>query len=113
MATFPNILPSQSSTYEQEFRVTRADFGDGYTQRSADGLNNTPRTLNLTWELNSASEIATIETFLRARGGAETFDYTPPSESVQLKWTCGGFTKTPGNGLYSTLTAVFNQEFDL
>ena len=36
----PPIEPTVSSTKEISYNVLRADFGDGYSQRAADGLNN-------------------------------------------------------------------------
>lgn len=113
MATFPAIAPSQSSTYDRQFRVNAISFGDGYRQRSANGINNKPRTLNLTWDLKPAADIATIKDFIDLRGGVTVFEYTPIGEAVELQWTCGGYNETPGNALYSTITATFIQEFDI
>ena len=113
MATFPDIAPSQSTTYEQQFKVIRNNFGDSYTQRSADGLNNKPRSLNMSWELKPVADIEAIKAFLDARAGVEVFEYTPVGESVELKWTAGKYNETPNNKLYSTITTVFTQEFDL
>ena len=78
MATFPDIKPSYGArkTNAPDFRVVR--FADGYEHRIIFGLpaNQNPKLFNFTWNV-SESDADTIEDFLDARGGTESFDYTP------------------------------------
>ena len=82
MATFPDIKPSYGArkTNAPDFRVVR--FADGYEHRIIFGLpaNQNPKLFNFTWNV-SESDADTIEDFLDARGGTESFDYTPAGES--------------------------------
>ena len=86
MATFPDIKPSYGArkTNAPDFRVVR--FADGYEHRIIFGLpaNQNPKLFNFTWNV-SESDADTIEDFLDARGGTESFDYTPAGERVLLK----------------------------
>lgn len=113
MATFPNIVPDQGSDYAKEFRINRSQFGDGYSQRSANGINFQIRTLNLSWSNRPIADINTIKSFLDAQGGFTVFEYTPVGEATELKWSCSGYNDPPGNGAYATISATFVQEFDL
>ena len=72
MATFPSIDPTYGTrkTNQPNTRITQ--FGDGYQQRIQFGLNQDPKVFNLTFNV-SETDADTIETFLDARGGTESF----------------------------------------
>jgi len=111
--TFPDIPPSYSSAGATDFRVLEAPFGDGYTQRAADGLNSTPRTYNLLWESRPDADIATIYDFLIDKLGFEYFLWTAPGDT-ERKWICKKpITKTPITAGYTTLKCQFEEVFDL
>lgn len=63
-------------------RILEAQFGDGYSQRSADGLNADPIETDLIWQNIPAAEADVLDAFLTARGGHESFTYTLPNEST-------------------------------
>jgi phage-related protein len=86
-------------------------FGDGYSQRLVFGLNQNPKTWSLTWEV-SETDADTIETFLDARGGAESFDWTPPDTATSYKWICEQWNKTIPYLNRATITATFVQVFE-
>jgi phage-related protein len=112
--TFPSIAPEYSSSpCDTKARVLRTDFGDGYGQRAADGINNMPRTWPLKWENLTEADANTIENFLRARAGYVAFLWTPPRTGTALKWTCEAWSRQPTEGNFVTMTATFNQVFDL
>lgn len=54
-------------------------FGDGYEERRPEGLNNLPRTFNLTFTRNK-TEIDAIVAFLRSKGGYQKFSFVPPPD---------------------------------
>lgn len=112
MATFPDIKPLYQTPQRTEFRVLRNEFGDGYSQRSADGLNTqvTSYTYNV---IVSSDDADTIVAFLDDRGGYDDFDYTLPRESTAKKWTCSEYTRTPMGPNTDRVMATFKQEFDL
>lgn len=107
MATF--TWSPQTVNKKSQPRVLAAGFGDGYQQRVGDGIN----ALQPEWVLSFSREIAdidTIEAFLEARGGEESFDWTPPGESVAIKAICPEWGKTPHTGLASAgFSATFRQ----
>ena len=111
MATFPSIAPTYGAQKTSQPAVRKVQFGDGYSQRLTFGLNQNPKSWSLTWEVSEANA-DTIEDFLDARGGAESFDWTPPDTATSYKWICGEWTKTIPYLNRATITATFVQVFE-
>jgi phage-related protein len=80
--------------------VVVAKFGDGYEQRVQFGINANPQKWNLTFKARSDSEANAIDAFLQTAGALSSFYWTPPGQTVSLKWVCRKWAKTPvaGNG---------------
>lgn len=108
--TFPTTVPGPSYPIEKqaEPRVKRVSFGDGYTQEAPDGLNYNLYTWNLSWDALTPAEKTTIENFLIARGGYQSFNWTDPTgTSFVVKaptWTVSNFEPS----IYK-ITATFKQ----
>jgi len=92
------------------FAVLEAGYGDGYTQRVQDGINNASRKWNITMADKYAYELDPPKAFLDARAGAASFLWTPPN-GVQGYFICKSYTETPAIAGLSTLTAVFEESF--
>ena len=112
MATFPDIAPNYGATKASEPSVRNVRFGDGYSSRLRYGLNTDAKVWNLTWEHISEADSDTIETFLEARGGAESFDWSPPDETDTYKWVCQQWAKRMTAAGLNSLTATFQQVFE-
>ncbi|MCW5623914.1 MAG: phage tail protein [Burkholderiales bacterium] len=110
MATF-TWTPSFPIADETEPRVAEARFGDGYAQRVPDGINSMAPSWDLTFKERTLTEIGDIVTFLRARNGAESFDWTPPGGAAG-KFICRRWQRSRGNALYADLRATFEQVFE-
>jgi len=91
--TFPDFDPAPGLTKQSAPQVRISQFGSGYSQRATFGINQNPKVYNLTFRV-SETEADTIEDFLDARGGVETFIYTPPGEATSSKFICTEWTKT-------------------
>lgn len=111
MATF-TTAPDYKSPLSVKPRVRLASFGDGYTQRMADGINTQAEAWQLSFSARTTSERDTILNFLEARNGVEAFDWTSPAGTVG-KFICPEWGYTPDNNATHTVTAVFQQVFDL
>jgi phage-related protein len=73
----PRVNPQQTVN----FRVRKAQFGDGYAQVSGDGIN----TRSQDWELSfvgTEDYIRPIKQFLDRHAGTRAFQWTPPLEEV-------------------------------
>lgn len=109
----PAIPPSPGTEIAPEVKVLAADFGDGYRQRAADGLNNIRDTFAFAWEALPAADADAIVAFLKARLGTEAFLYTPPGESAPRKFTCTKWARKRVRFSYHQITATFVEVFDL
>jgi phage-related protein len=75
----PNEAPTGTTTY----RILKAQFGDGYMQASADGINNTYDTWSLVFA-GGAADVSPVKVFLDALQGYLPFYWTAPLGTLQL-----------------------------
>ncbi|MDR8400116.1 phage tail protein [Paraburkholderia sp. USG1] len=90
-------------------RVRKAQFGDGYAQKIADGINNRASSYNLTF-IGDAPTITAILAFLDAHAGATAFNWTPLLRPQAL-FTCEKYSEPTKDGNTYTITATFDQTF--
>ena len=111
MATFPDYKPRVGASKNSAPKVRSTRFGDGYEQRVQFGLNQDPKEWTLEW--NVTEEVSDeIETFLEARTGTESFDWTPPAEASSGKWKCPEWSKSIPYLNRATIQATFVQVFE-
>ena len=92
--------------------VTAIKFGDGYEQRVAHGINTSPKSWNLRFQNRSTDEIDEIMEFLDARGGTESFDWTPPRESDSIRVVCREWSRSVDNPTTDSVSARFDQVYE-
>jgi phage-related protein len=110
----PTALPltskiSQSSNCKVMYRTLEAKFGNGYSQRSPDGLNNRVETWTILWENISNIEKDGILYSLDYVGG---WDYLTWN-SKKYKITTDGYTITPKAGDIYDVGVTLEQVFDV
>jgi len=105
-----NVSPGSSITFKP--RVNRADFGDGYTQRSGDGLNANPATLSANFDNLLLSEAETIMTFLESRKGYLPFLFLVPGETKHRQFICTEWRKDLSGAKHCSVSANFEESFD-
>jgi phage-related protein len=115
MTTFsPPQAPDASGTSgSHQYRILKANFGDGYEQRAGDGINPKQSEYTLTWTRLSTTDAASIESFFDGLGGYESFDYTLPGEAATKKFVCEKFTKPYESGNLMGITATLRRVYDL
>lgn len=94
-------------------RVGRSKFGDGYEQRVTSGLNTKPAVWGVDFLRRPTSEIDTVEAFLAGQGGVDYFYWTPPDEATPIKVICSEWNATKPHAGMRSLSATFEQVFDL
>lgn len=77
-----NINPDKGLKTNQKPRTFTANYGDGYQQRVAAGINNIPEEWNLTWKNRSSAEMNKIIKFLEDQNGVSSFDWYPPGYEI-------------------------------
>ena len=113
MATFPSITPKYGQQKKSAPNTRTVRFADGYEHRIIFGLaqNQNPKIFNFTFEV-SETDADTIETFLDARAGTESFDFTPPGEASSSKFVCEGWSKSIPYLNRATIQATFREVFE-
>lgn len=110
MATF-TYTPSFEATESSKPRVRRFQAGDGYEQRIRFGLHTDPKEWSLTFANRDDTERDAIAAFLEARGGVESFDWTPP-RGVAGKYVCEQWQVTLSNCNNNQIQATFREVFE-
>jgi phage-related protein len=90
-------------------RVTQ--FGDGYEQRQAQGINAIKEQVPMTFSWRSVADIRDMEAFLIALGGVGSFTWTAP-DGITRKYTCREWTVSENTGVYASLSATWIQVFE-
>lgn len=70
-----------------EWRLRIAQFGDGYQQRTLDGINALNLTWSLTWELRKMDEVLAMDAYLTAAKG-EAFIFLDPISGETFRVFC-------------------------
>jgi len=91
--------PSYNATVEHAPRVITVAFGNGYEQRTQDGIYNGLINFSATFEMRTEKEARAIIQFLRARRGAESFGikHLPPiyaDVGFRKLFVCSSFNST-------------------
>lgn len=110
MATF-TYVPSFSATESSKPQVRKFKAGDGYEQRIRFGLNTDPKEWSLTFSNRTDTERNNILTFLEARAGVESFDWTPPRGGAG-KFICEEWQATLSNCNNNQIQATFKEVFE-
>jgi phage-related protein len=105
--------PSRGFTTETTPRVRISRFGDGYSQRIADGINSLNQVWNLQFTNIGINTCTAIEEFLSARGGVHAFTWLPDGETTEVKVLCSKWSKTYESEFSRTLSATFERVYDL
>lgn len=106
----PNLAFVSNKTVEP--KVLRTDFGDGYSQRAADGINDIRE--GWSWEYPNMNKTTydTLEAFLRLVGGHTAVDWTAP-DGIARKFSVKRYSATPVGNQGGRISIEVEQEFDL
>lgn len=110
MATF-TFTPSFEAVESSKPRVRKFQAGDGYEQRVRFGLNTDPKEWSLTFANRTDTESSQITSFLEARKGVESFDWTPP-RGTSGKFVCEEWQVTMSNYNNNQIQATFRQVYE-
>lgn len=81
------FCPQPNYSVESEPRRKVLDFGDGYQQRRADGLNPLQRKFQCEFNLNHVKAEQLIQ-FLAGHSGVTAFYFKPHKQSLLIKVVC-------------------------
>ena len=87
--------PSYNVQSKHEPRVKKIMLGDGYEQRSPDGLNSSLLDLQLSFELRNQKEANAILHFLETMGGTASFLFTAtPPFNKEKRFLCSNWSSS-------------------
>ena len=83
-ATIP-VVPDRGLSRSSTPKIRSAKFGDGYEQRTPQGISNNLLKLGVSFDKRDEAEATAIAHFLHARGAKEAFAFLPPSPYGSMK----------------------------
>jgi phage-related protein len=95
------------------FAINENQFGDGYSQRSAQGINNARDSWSASWTNITTREKDTIVKFIRAMKGYQAFHWVAPGDDAPSQWTARDLKINPIDAGKWGVTSTFRMEFDL
>lgn len=108
MATFnPLWLPDYGANRSKKPRVKRVEFGDGYEQRVADGINTVKEEWSLTFSAKN-TKIDEIDTFLSEQKAVYSFWWTSP-KGKKMAVVCDEWDIGVDNWDWQRLSCTFRQ----
>lgn len=117
MVNWPTLkmVENPSSNVSTSTRLKVVSFGDGYAQRTVDGINARPRTYQLNYTLLDSEDAATLRNFLEVNSGGQAVSKaTVPTDGVVRKWMITSDNEsvdTPTTRAFNiTLVQVFDPE---
>lgn len=113
MAHTFSIKPSKSFSLSSKPRVVTSQFGDGYSQRIVNGINNIAKEWSVSFNSRDLQTISQIENFFEARRGVEGFRWIPPGDTTIYSVLCTEWSKTYDSHISASITAKFIQIFDV
>jgi phage-related protein len=105
-----NYQPAFNAQITKAPRVLNSRFGDGYEQRIGDGINTTPQVWQVTFQA-AESTIEAIDDFLSAKGGVDSFTWTPSGFS-EIRVKCADWSREITAPNAGRLSAKFEQVFE-
>jgi phage-related protein len=97
-----NINPDRGLKADNKPRILKAAYGDGYEQRVAAGINNTPESWSLTWKNRTSAEANKIVKFFEVQGGVTAFDWYPLGYEIASTTTSAATKKLIDTSQYFT-----------
>lgn len=98
---------------DDTYRVKEVALGDGFSQRSADGINHIRQRWRLVWDQVSDADAELVRQFFRDLGGTTNFTWQPPDQLSTLKFISQGAVKKRFTGYDNNNVSVeVKQVFD-
>lgn len=113
--TLPDIgvNPDWGLGESPEMKVKTVTFGDGYEQRSPDGINSVRRSWSPKWGSLEKQDKDTLYNFLLSKKGVEAFMWPIPEEGETVRVVCKDVKWTHDDFNNYVVTAEFKEDFSL
>ena len=90
-------------------KIHTMNFGDGYSQRITDGINNLQQTMNVSFSTRPKAEIDDLVAFFESLGGVNKFEMTidDSNGNETIKVLCQQWSQTWAFDNFYSLSATF------
>ena len=111
------IIPDKGMTRSNEPVIFKAEFGDGYQQRIANGINNLKQQFSVSFATREKAEIDDIVGFFESTNGVTAFDFTFADTNASgneetVKVYVSQFTQNWDYDDFYTLSATFVRVYE-
>ena len=104
-------VPDYGASVTYKPAVTKIQFGDGYSQRTAQGINSVKRVWQLSFNNRSTADSDAMLAFFASMKGATSFDWTPPT-GVVGKFICQEWSSNASAYEGWNVSATFEEVFE-
>lgn len=105
------ILPDKGMTRQTQPRVLLAQFGDGYEQRIANGINSLQESYSVTFNNRTKEEIDDITGYLGSLQGVTAFNFTVPDNATTEETTGISDSSTDNEKTIKVVCDSFSQSY--
>ena len=111
------VQPDKGMGRSTTSRVLLANFGDGYEQRLADGINVLDQNMSISFSTRPKAEIDDLVAFFESLGGVSRFkfnleDSNEGSSTETILCVCPSWSQTWAFDNFYTLTATFRRVYE-
>ena len=111
------VMFDKGATETPKPRILKAQFGDGYEMRVADGINNTPRTWSLGFNNRTNDDIDNLYRFFQVLAGIDSCrltvpDITASGDEEAVTVVIEGYSKTFGQAEYYSMACTAREVFE-
>ena len=114
----PTALPlsgavSQASQVSTKYQVLKTQYGNGYSQRAGDGINNVQDSWQVQWNGLTTANFQILKSAFDAAAGVDYFTWQAPGDTTTKKWIVSQVTRTNWSGAVYDIAVTLEQVFDL
>ena len=111
------FAPDKGFTRKKTPTIYKVEFGDGYEQRIANGINNLKQEFSINFATRLKADIDDIADFLELKGGVTPFDYTYADSNESggektVKVVCDSWDQTWEYAEYYSLSCTFRRVYE-
>ena len=103
--------PTYSSVESASPRIITVQYGDGYRSRNTFGLNQNPKTYNLTFIVSVSDGDKILDFFDERAKDTASFTFTPPHTSTAREFVADSYKRTNTYLNRVTIQATFEEVF--
>ena len=111
------FAPDKGFTRKNTPTIFKVEFGDGYEQRIANGINNLKQEFSINFATRTKADIDDIVDFFELKGGVTPFNYTYEDSNESggektVKVICDDWQQTWEYSEYYSLSCTFRRVYE-